>query len=86
MTDGVLVRVLEGEAVLLNLKSSSYFGLDDVGTRIWEVLVAGPSIQAAYETLLAEFEVEPEQLRADLHVFIGKLVNEGLVEVRNGQD
>ena len=81
--DGVLVRELEGESVLLNLNSESYFGLDVVGTRMWAVLTASPSIEAAYEILVYEYEVEPENLRADLSTFIEKLAQAGLIEVRD---
>ena len=79
--DGVLVRELAGESVLLNLNSESYFGLDEVGTRMWAVVANAPSVEAAFDTLLAEYEVEPERLRADLHNFIQKLVELGLLHV-----
>lgn len=79
--DGVLVRELQGESVLLNINSESYFGLDDVGTRMWTALTAAPSVEAAYEALLAEYEVEPERLRADLSGFIEKLVELGLLNL-----
>ncbi len=79
--DGVLVRELEGESVLLNLDSESYFGLDGVGTRMWAALTATASIEAAYDKLLDEYAVEPEHLRADLATFIQKLVEAGLIEV-----
>ena len=83
-TEGTLFRELQGESVLLNLGSESYFGLDEVGTRMWVVLTAADSIQASYESLLAEYDVEPEQLREDLDALIGKLVAHGLVEISDG--
>jgi hypothetical protein len=79
-----LFRELRGEAVLLNLGSESYFGLDAVGTRMWMVLTAAASIQAAYEALLDEYDVEAEKLREDLDGLIGKLVEHGLVEISDG--
>jgi hypothetical protein len=82
--EGTLFRELQGEAVLLNLGSESYFGLDAVGTRMWMLLTAAESIQAAYETLLDEYDVEPEKLREDLDGLIGKLVEHGLVKVADG--
>ena len=51
----VLVSALAGESVLLNLKSEKYFGLDEIGTRMWSALASSDSIQQAYETLLAEY-------------------------------
>ena len=83
-TGGTLFRELQGEAVLLNLGSESYYGLDEVGTRMWAVLTAADSIQAAYESLLDQYDVEPEKLREDLDGLIGKLVEHGLVEIGDG--
>jgi hypothetical protein len=79
--EGVLVRELQGESVLLNLDSESYFGLDDVGTRMWHVLAATASTGAAFEALLAEFDVSPEELGRDLAEFIAALSAAGLVRV-----
>ena len=79
--EGVLVRELRGESVLLNLNTESYFGLDDVGTRMWAVLTGSPSVQAAYEILLAEYEVDPARLSADLQGFIQKLDELGLIKL-----
>jgi hypothetical protein len=78
---GVLVQELDGESVFLNINSERYFGLDEVGTRMWQVLTTAESIQRACETLQEEFDVAPEQLRQDLLALIDKLVEHGLVEV-----
>jgi hypothetical protein len=78
----VLVNVIEGQAVLLHLKSERYFGLDEVGTEMWKALTSSESLQSAYERLLAEYEVEPDRLLADLHKLLAKLVENGLLEVR----
>jgi len=78
----VLVNVIQGQAVLLHLGSERYFGLDEVGTEMWKALTTSESLQDAYEHLLAEYEVEPERLRADLQELLSKLVENGLLEVR----
>ena len=78
---GVLVSKAGEESVLLNLDSERYFGLDPVGTRMWEVLGANGTVESAYDALLAEFDVDPEQLRRDLYELIEKLREHGLVEV-----
>ena len=77
----ILISEVGGESVLLNLKNERYFGLDDVGTRMWKALIAVDSIQAAYEMLLAEYDVEANRLRQDLDELIGKLIEQGLVEI-----
>ena len=75
-----LVNVIDGESVLLSLKSERYFGLDAVGTRMWTVLTTAPSIEVAQQTLIQEYDVDPERLRQDLYDLVGKLFDEGLVE------
>jgi hypothetical protein len=78
--DDILVSHLDGESVLLNLRSECYFGLDDRGTRVWNLLTSG-TIQSVYETLLAEYDVDPETCRLDLTELLDSLVQQGLVEV-----
>ena len=79
--DDVLVSQLDGESVLLKLKSECYFGLDEIGTRIWELLLSSDSIQSAYEALVAEYDVDPDKVRADLTELLDSLVQQGLIEV-----
>lgn len=77
----VLVRILDRESVLLNLETERYFGLDETGTRMWQVVTAAPNIATAYQELLAEFDVEPELLRTNLTDLVGRLVDNGLLQV-----
>jgi hypothetical protein len=80
----VLVRELDGESVVLSVERECYFGLDEVGTRMWAVLTASDSIQKAYDQLLSEYDVAPEVLRRDLQEFVEELVEDGLVELQAG--
>jgi len=80
-SDDVLFQEVGGEAVLLNLASESYFGLDPVGTRIWVLLSEDGSLQRAFDLLCDEYEVEPAQLEADLLGLVEKLAESGLVNV-----
>jgi Coenzyme PQQ synthesis protein D (PqqD) len=77
----VLVRILDRESVLLNLETERYFGLDETGTRMWQLVTASQDIEAAYQELLAEFDVEPELLRTNLTDLLGQLVENGLLQV-----
>jgi len=77
----VLVSELDGGAVLLDLKSECYFGLDGVGTIMWTALTTAPTFQAAYEDLLSQFEVSEDELRRDLIELVGKLSAQGLVVI-----
>jgi hypothetical protein len=77
----VLIRRLDGESVLLNLESERYFGLDGTGTRMLDLLTSMPSVDAAYEKLLEEFEVEPALLREHLNALLGRLLDNGLLNL-----
>ncbi len=78
-TPDTLVQELEGESVLLNLASERYFGLDEVGTRMWQALTTADTVGAAHAALLAEYDVEADVLRDDLFQLIQQLVDHGLV-------
>lgn len=77
----VLVRLLDQESVLLNLETEQYFGLDETGTRMWQLVTTSPNIDAAYQELLAEYDVNPEMLRENLTELLGHLVEHGLLQV-----
>jgi hypothetical protein len=76
----VLFRVISDEAVLVNLNTEVYLGLNPVGTRMWTVLNDAQSVQAAYDALLREYEVEPARLRSDLEEFLQQLLDQSLIE------
>lgn len=77
----VLVRNLDGESALLNLETEKYFGLDKMGTQMFETVTRAPSLEAAFEELSSEFEVEPETLRNHLIGLLDQLVENGLLEI-----
>jgi hypothetical protein len=79
--DDVLFQELNGEAVILDLASERYFGLDGVGTRFWEILNDDPSMQAAFDQLCEKYEVEPERLERDLLALASDLVEAGLLRL-----
>ena len=79
--EDVLVRFVEKETVLLNLDKECYYGLDETGTRMWQVVTAAPSIEEAYAELLSEFDVEAELLRQHFLDLLGRLVDLGLLRV-----
>jgi hypothetical protein len=80
----VLFRMVSDEAILVNLNTEVYLGLNPVGARMWSALTDAPSIDAAYRTLLAEYEVEPARLRADLEELLDQLLGQKLIDVQTG--
>ncbi len=80
----VLMNEVGGESVFLNLNGGNYFGLDEVGTSMWRALTRSDSIQAAYEALLSEYDVDPELLKKDLEDLLEQLVKHGLLQISGG--
>ena len=76
----VLHQELEGETVLLDLKSERYFGLDESGTRIWTLLIELERPEAVIERMLDEFDADEETVRADVAELLIRLLNMGLIE------
>ena len=77
----VLFHELAGEAVLLNLQTGKYFGLDEIGTRMWMLLSENGSVEPVIQALLTEYDVEEEKLRHDLSDLIERLAQNGLVKL-----
>lgn len=82
VTSDTLINQVGEEAVLLNLNSEKYFGLDDIGTSMWQALTTSDTIQQAYESLLGEYDVEAGTLRQDLIELLEKLTSNGLIEIK----
>jgi len=75
----IVFRELDGEAVILNLESGIYFGLDQVGTRIWQLIQEHGSLQKVFETMCDEFDVGSDALERDLLELMDDLCAKGLV-------
>ncbi len=76
----VLFRDLDGEAILLATDSGKYFGLNEVGTRMWSLLRLHGEVEPVFRELLAEYDVAEDQLREDLARFVDLLAARGLVK------
>ncbi|MFO0586342.1 MAG: PqqD family protein [Polyangiaceae bacterium] len=81
-SEGVLSRVLDGEAVLLDTEGGAYFGLNAVGTRVWELIGSGGTTEdALLTTLLTEFDVTRDVLAKDLRDLLAGLEQRHLIQV-----
>jgi hypothetical protein len=79
ISQDVLSQEVAGETVLLDLASESYFGLDEVGTRVWQMLKDGMDRETILDTLLTDYDVERGQLEADLAELLDQLEAAGLI-------
>jgi hypothetical protein len=82
----VICRELSGETVLLNLESGVYYGLDAVGTRVWQLIMQGHTIANVCDTMLEEYDVSPDVLNADVTRLVGELRDRGIVTPREHQN
>lgn len=67
------------EVVILDLASSSYLGLDDVGATVWSALAERCTVGELEALLSDAYEVDPAELRTDLRSFLTDLIDRGLV-------
>ena len=77
----VFAQEVDGEMVLLDMESENYFGLDEVGTSIWETMQEEADLDKVFSTLLAQYEVPEDVLKSDLVNFVKKLEESGLITV-----
>ena len=79
ISDDTVFRELAGEAILLQLEAGMYFGLDPVGTRLWQLMAARGNLRDVYETAREEFDVDPATLERDLLALATQLAEKKLI-------
>lgn len=80
VADHVVHRALPHETVLLNVRTSTYHTVDEVGARFFEVMRTAPTIEATAQQLAAEYEQPLDRITSDLTAFCRELSERGLVE------
>ena len=81
LSDDVISQEVSGETVLLDLASENYFGLDEVGTRIWQLIKEDGDLELIVKTLLEEYDVSEETLTADVDTLLGEISTLGLIKI-----
>jgi hypothetical protein len=74
---------LGGEKAILDLKAGMYYGLDDVGARVWDLIQEPRNVGDIRDILLEEYDVAPERCERDLLALLQRLADEELIEVRH---
>jgi Coenzyme PQQ synthesis protein D (PqqD) len=77
-----LTAAVDDELVMLDVRSSTYFGLDRIGRRIWDLIERPTSVGDLCATLEREFDVDEETCLADVRAFVAQLQAADLVDVR----
>jgi hypothetical protein len=74
---------LADEAVILNLKSGVYYGLDSVGAQVWKLIQKPRTIPEIRDAILEEYDVEVDRCERDLRELVQELAGMGLIEVKD---
>jgi len=77
----VMARKVGEETVLLDLASGTYFGLDPVGARIWQLIEGGKSLAQVCDVMVEEYDVTREVLERDALTLTAELVEKKLISV-----
>jgi coenzyme PQQ synthesis protein D (PqqD) len=75
----VAAKVIDGEAIIMNLTNGAYYSMDGVGAVVWEHIAEGRSLDAIHDSIARRFDVEGARLRADLDRLVAELLAEGLI-------
>jgi hypothetical protein len=77
----VMARQVGDETVILDLGSGTYFGLDPVGARIWQLMGEGNTLAQICDTMLDEYDVTREALERDVVELADKLHEQKLINI-----
>jgi hypothetical protein len=75
----VLCKDFGDEAILLDLETETYFGLNEAGIRLWKLLTTQSTVREAFSVMLDEYDVAPDELERDMGEFIADLVGRGML-------
>jgi len=76
----VAAKVMDGEAILINLSNGTYYSMDGVGGSIWEVIEGEHSLEEVVAVIVSQYDVEREVVQADVESLAALLLEENLVE------
>ena len=77
----VMAREVGEETVILDLANGTYYGLDPVGARIWQLMAEGQTLVQVRDVILAEYEVAREDIERDMLALVQVLLERQLVSV-----
>lgn len=73
-----------GEVVILHLDDGVYYGLNGVGTRIWQLLEQPRTLDEIVDVIVSEFDVDRQRCDEDVRSLLAELAERGLVTSAQG--
>ena len=80
-SDDVVVSQLDDEIVMMSIEKGAYYGLDEIGSRVWELLAAPRTVSEICDTLVQEYDVAREQCEQDMQEWFTELAGEDLIRI-----
>ncbi len=84
ISEDVVWREFDGEVVMLDLASQHYFGLTGSGSEMWQLIAQHGSSDAVVDCLIARYDADPANLRADFEKLVDELAAKGMLRVSLG--
>lgn len=81
VSPGLAAAELGGEAVVLDPNTGRYYGLNELGARIFELIRTPSAVSEVVRVLLQEYEVAADRLEADVLAFLSAMAERKLIEV-----
>ena len=78
---GLIAADMDGEKAMMSVEKGKYYGLDAVGSRIWELIDQPVTVKEVTKALLEEYDMEENTCQRDVYIFLNKLYNEGLISI-----
>lgn len=79
-TSDMIANRIDGEVVMMSVSGGEYYGMDSIGSRVWELLDRPRKVSELCALLGEEFDVEPEQCGRDVLAFLGELAGKNIIE------
>lgn len=77
----MLTAEVDGEIVMMSIEQGRYFGLDDIGSDIWNRIDPPCSFAALIDRLVADYEADRSTIAADVQVLLGRMAAEDVVKL-----
>lgn len=81
ISENVLFQEIDNEYVLLNMRTELYFGLNDIGAKVWQIISQEGTTDTLIEKIMADYEVSADTLKADISELLNELSNEQLISI-----
>jgi hypothetical protein len=78
-SEEIAAKVIDGEAIIINLANGIYYSMDKVGGLLWEMIEEGKTLEQMLGIIIARYDASQEQVRTDMEQLVNELLQENLV-------